>query len=244
MALGWIRTVVVAAVVAASVAIAPSALGADQAARTVSFAGYEWTVKSGPTPMGPGPNVFSDSSSNVRVDRQGRLHLSITQQGSTWTSAEVINRNSLGYGTYTWNILGNVNKLTPEAVLGLFTWSDDPAYANREIDLEFSKWGDPALRKTAWYTIQTGTYPSPIQENFQLRNARTSEHSFTWMPGRVDFRSSAGGRTHTWSYSGPEVPVPGDETPRMNLWLYQGAAPSDGKLNIVVTDFRFAPLPG
>ena len=30
----------------------------------------------------------------------------------------------------------------PNVVLGLFTWSDDPAYDNREIDIEFSRWNN------------------------------------------------------------------------------------------------------
>ena len=132
--------------------------------------------------------------------------------------------------------------MAPEAVLGLFTWSDDPSYANREIDVEFSKWGVAKTRKTGWYAIQTGTFPTPLSRNFALRRATTSTHTFTWTPGIVKFTSSAAGRTIRWSSSGPDVPVPGDETPRVNLWLYQGTAPGAGSTSVIIRDFQFAPM--
>ena len=34
-------------------------------AKTVSFAGYSWAVKSGADLLGPGPNLFSDSAQNA-----------------------------------------------------------------------------------------------------------------------------------------------------------------------------------
>ncbi len=50
------------------------------AAETITWSGYEWTVRSsrGAT-QGPGPNIFSDSRDNVFVDAKGDLHLRITQ---------------------------------------------------------------------------------------------------------------------------------------------------------------------
>ena len=39
----------------------------------------------------------------------------------------------------------------------------------------------------------------------------------------------AGTLLHRWSYAGSDVPIPGGETPRMNLWLYRGSAPTDGQ---------------
>jgi hypothetical protein len=43
-------------------------------------------------------------------------------------------------------------------------------------------------------------------------------------------------------YRGSDVPKPGDERVRLNLWLYGGNAPSNGQpVEIVVEAFAFAP---
>ncbi len=205
----------------------------------MDFAGHSWTVKASTGAVGPGPNVFSDSAANVRTDPQGRLHLSIVARAGMWTCAEVINRRSLGYGTYRWTIDGDLTTLDPAAVLGMFTWSDDPAHAHRELDVEFSRWGNAAALRTGWHTIQTGQSPSPLSNNFQMRSASSSTHSIAWSAGRVGFRSSAGGRTHRWTRAAGRVPVPGDESARINLWLFQGRAPEAASVDVVVRDFSF-----
>ena len=70
----------------------------------------------------------------------------------------------------------------------------------------------------------------------------SSTHAFTWKSSSVDFTSSAG--PGTWTYAGPDVPQPGGENARMNLWLFRGQAPSNGQsIEIVITDFTFTPLP-
>jgi hypothetical protein len=64
--------------------------------RTIQFSGALWYVKSHSTPVGPGPNYFSDSPCNVWVDAQGRLHLKITREEGRWLCAEVIHAYSAG----------------------------------------------------------------------------------------------------------------------------------------------------
>lgn len=65
------------------------------------------------------------------------------------------------------------------------------------------------------------------------------------MPGEVRFESrTAGGQLiHAWTYTGSDVPVPGGEDPRMNLWLFQGRAPQNGQAaEVIVERFEyFAP---
>jgi hypothetical protein len=222
--------------------MSPSAQAGTQEPRVLSFSGYYWSVKASTGLVGPGPNQFSDDPANVSLDGQGRLRLAIVNRSGVWTSAEIINQTRLGYGTYTWTLDGDVTQLAPQAVLGMFTWSDDPSYANREIDIEFSKWGNPSAKKTGWYAIQTGVFPTPLSSNFAVRKATSSVHTFTWRPGSVQFQSTAGGRTYRWSHTGGDVAIPGDETPRINLWLYEGKAPSAGVLSVVVRGFSFRPL--
>lgn len=46
----------------------------------------------------------------------------------------------------------------------------------------------------------------------------------------------------THLYRGTDVPKPGDERVRLNLWLFNGAAPMNGQpVEIVVESFAFAP---
>lgn len=231
-------------IVVAAAAIGVLGAGASQAlARTVTFSGQTWTVKSSPTAVvGPGPNFFSDSAGNVWVDTQGRLHLRIVKSGGRWQSAEVIGTRSLGLGTYTWTFDSRVDALPPSVVLGLFTWSNYEGYANREMDVEFSRWGNPFATTNAQFAVQPFDLAGHLMR-FLAAPAATSTHSFRWAPGSVAFTSSTGS-VPSWTYTGADVPPPGDETPRMNLWLYQGAPPANGKaVEVVIRSFTFTPLP-
>lgn len=216
-------------------------------ARLLYFAGYEWRVKASDGPVGPGPNVFSDSIDNVWVDTDGRLHLKIKRQGNTYHCAEIILTKSLGYGTYIFNVASPVSDFDPNVILGLFLWSDDPAYHYREMDIEFSRWGDPQ-NLGGQFVIQPWDTAGNL-ERFAVPPGSTSSHGFTWMPDAVDFASVCGldywttgpnQLIHSWSYTGADIPPPGDESVRMNLWLMWGYAPIDGEeVEVVVSDFHF-----
>jgi hypothetical protein len=102
--------------------------------RFIHFSSYDWWVKTGSGLLGPGPNYFSDGTNNVWLDTNGFLHLRITQASNQWQCAEIISARTFGYGSYRFELDSIVDNLDPNIVLGLFTWSDDPAYADREID--------------------------------------------------------------------------------------------------------------
>lgn len=217
---------------------------APPSASVLEFSGYTWTVKDHNRKIGPGPNFFSKA--NVSVDSAGRLHLSIQKSRNKWTVAEVINHASLGYGTYTWTI-GSAPVLDPNVVLGLFTWNDDPAYHHREIDIEYARWGNASDPNNAQYVVQpwdTAGNEHRWQES-SLQGGST--HAFTWRPDRVEFVSRAADGTilHAWTYDGPDVPVPGGENPRINLWLFGGQAPTDGQpVEVIVDSFTHTALAG
>lgn len=208
--------------------------------RTIEFSGYTWQVKSSAGAVGPGPNVFSDSTSGVWVDGSGRLHLKITYSKGRWRCAEVINTQSLGLGRYTFELDSRVDGLDPNVVLGLFTWSDDPAYANRELDIEFSRWGNAADPTNGQYVVQPYDGAGHLLRVTQAAVA-SSTHSFDWEPGSVAFAGSAAAPS-AWTYAGADVPPPGSEHARMNLWLFRGAPPTDGRaVEVVVKRFSFTP---
>ena len=229
-----------------------SALVSTESVRTIRFSGYDWMVKSSPGRVGPGPNYFSGSSNNVWVDLQGRLHMRITFSNGRWYCAEVGTRRSLGYGAYRFYLDSPVDNLDPNAVLGLFTWSDDPAYNNREIDIEFSRWGDATNTNNAQYVVQPWDLPQHLLRFPVPSGMSATTHSFTWSSNRVYFRSLKGHyRTppsnsyilRQWTFTGSGVPKAGGENARIKLWLMNGDAPTEGKtLEVIIKKFEFVPM--
>jgi hypothetical protein len=208
--------------------------------KSVLFDGYTWTVKASSRKIGPGPNLFSPDL--AWVDNNGALHLRIAKVGGRWSVSEVINQASLGYGTYSWSVQADLDRLDRQVVLGLFTWNDDPAYNHRELDVEFARWGNAADPTNGQFVVQPYDTPANLLRITQVPGFATTTHGFTWRPDRVDFFSSAA--PTSWAYSGPDVPRPGGENSRMNLWLFRGVAPSNSQpAEVVITDFTFTPLP-
>jgi hypothetical protein len=184
--------------------------------------------------------VFSDSPENVWVDTSGQLHLRITYRDGRWLAAEVVLDRSLGYGTYQFRLASPTGHLDPNVVLGLFTWSDNPAYNNREIDIEFAKWGGAATQN-AQYVVQPYSRPGNLFSFVQPGDA-SSTHQFTWASKRVTFlsTSAAGATIASYQYGGRDVPRAGDERTHINLWLDGGAPPTDGKeVEVVLSGFSF-----
>ena len=52
----------------------------DNSFKFINWSNYNWQVKSGDM-VGPGPNYFSNDTSNVSVDEQGRLHVTQENRG-------------------------------------------------------------------------------------------------------------------------------------------------------------------
>ena len=218
---------------------------AEWARRRLTFSGYEWLVKGSDTRVGPGPNFYAEGEENVWVDAEGRLHLRIDQQDGLWRCAEVVAVRSLGYGKYTFHLGGGAERISDNAVLGLFTWDNDPAHHNREIDVELSRWGD-AENDNCQFVVQPYETPENIVRFEAALNGAPSSHSFDWRPDRIAFQSVCRGQViRAWTYTGPDIPPCGEEQARINLWLFRGDPPSDGEeMEVVVTAFAFVPAEG
>ncbi|MDV2686421.1 glycoside hydrolase family 16 protein [Alkalihalophilus lindianensis] len=226
--------------------------------RTLNWSGYTWNVKdSSSSKWGPGPNYFSSSNENVWVDNEGRLHLKITKRKGKWYCAEVYNIQTLGYGTYRFFIDGRPDKLDPNITLGLFTYDSISADAatnnNREIDIEFAKWGNSNALNSQ-YVVQPYTKSSNIERFQTSLNGYRSTHTFKWTSSEIKFMSLHGHYStlpsplewyliKEWSYNGEDIPNTNNEKVRLNLWLMGGGAPlNQHEAEIIITKFEFIPM--
>lgn len=208
-------------------------------ARTISWSGHEWDVR--PEGVGgPGPNRWSDSSENVRIEGSD-LVLSIVRDSSgTWTSAEVDNRRHLGYGTYRWVVASDLSALDANEVLGMFTYGGgDPS--NNELDIEASHWGNrswPSGSATVWQNAATGRRQSA---GFAYSDKPPYVNQFTWLPGGIRYlvTDATGATLLDWTTTGG-VPAPSSEVPVINYWRSENVPP-EGPRSMRISSFAWAP---
>jgi hypothetical protein len=205
------------------------------AARNITFSGFSWTVASG-VMDDPAASRFSTETRSVWVDGAGRLHLRLRRVGAVWYSAEIACTRPLGYGTYAIDLDTDVGALDPNVVVGFFTWSDDDAFANREIDVEFSRWGDPAAADAQYAVQPYARRGHLIRFNVPSGKAR-SHFTFSWQPATVVFDGYARGVVDNG------VPPPGNARVHLNIWLAGGHTPIDGReAEVIVEKFAFRPM--
>lgn len=211
------------------------------ATRVIKFSGCDWFVKSGY--WGPGPNYFSDSDSSVWVDGQGRLHLRIRQEGTTWYCAEVYTTQFTRYGEHRFLVDGRIDMLDRNIVLGLFVYSSDAS----EIDIEFSRWGNPNSAKVGSFTVQPWETPGNVERFVCHLDSAKSTHYFNWQPDSITFASMHGHYLeappttnhyiHRWTYRGKDNPSTANQLrTHINYWLNRGDRPLDIRtLEVIIT---------
>lgn len=167
----------------------------------VYFSGYEWDVKIYENAQqGPGPNWFSGLYEDVWVDEKGYLHMSISNRDGRWWASEVVGRDNIGYGTYTWVVQGDLENIPENIVLGLFSWDNNSFQeaANSEVDIEFAKWGDTATNKTLHYSVQPVSFGPVYPERTYAAETPAgsligvSTHSFLWTDTIIIWKSYTG----------------------------------------------------
>jgi hypothetical protein len=223
---------------------------------SVRFSGMDWTVKIyEDNTQGPGPNFFSGDERDIFLDENGYLHLRIVERSGKWMSTEVVADEYTGYGTYRWTIEGYPDAFPANIVLGLFTWDNNTfdEQANSEVDVEFSKWGDPEQETTLQYGVQPINfgpyYPErdykPEYDQGTLDGVST--HEFVWTDTLISWRSYVGEYAEddqligewTFDTSNPPrvknegsrtsqpvvIPEPGETTSaRINFWILTNIA--------------------
>jgi hypothetical protein len=221
------------------------------------FSGRMWDIKQNEFAVGPGPNFFSGFYEDVWVDENGYLHMRIAEHDGKWYASEVVGRDVLGYGTYTWVVQGDLENIPENIVLGLFTWDTDNflTEANSEVDIEFSKWGDPENPNTLHYSVQPVAFEAYYPERTRAMETPdgsligVTTHTFTWTDTLIEWSSYTGDqvaadkRIAYWSFdldnpprqkseggllSEPVViPAPGDATnARINFWILPWVSPA------------------
>jgi hypothetical protein len=201
--------------------------------RIIRFSGFDWyVISSGEARTGPGPNYFSGSDENVRVDDKGRLHLRITYRNGKWYCARVEMKESYGHNKYVFYVSSRPDSLDKQVVWGLYTYNND----REEIDIEFSRWGIDNNQE-AQYVVQPALPGNKARFRMHLEGSYTT-HIIDWKRKRIDFASYHGHRPRPdkdseiiaqWRFTGKDIPPDNNEKLKINLWLFKGTPPSDNQ---------------
>jgi len=226
-----------------AVAIVKGGSSGPSVTQTLTFSGYEWRIRNAPSSRG-GENDYD--ASNAWTDSQGVLHLRIAKRLNDWTCAEVTLTRSLGYGTYSFAVR-DISQLEPAAVFTMFTWDyagRDPSH--REMDIEVSRWGENSADRNAQYVVQPYYVPENAFPFTMAGGALTN--SFRWEPGSISFKTVRGSREgrkepvvaeHIFTSS---VPAPGNESVRINLYIFRNARQALQHENeVVIEKFEYLP---
>jgi hypothetical protein len=217
---------------------------------TIQFSGFEWVIKDSKNRLtGPGKNYFSNSNENVWVDSIGKLHLKITQRNEKWYCSEVRLTESLGYGRYIFYLDSLPQELDKDMVIGLFMYDHlDTGNFHKEIDIEFSKWGEKK-NENSQYVIQ------PYEDKphrFETQLNLPSKHVIDVRKRKIDFRSyydignikdSVAPVIQKWKYKPEKAYRTGDEKVSMNVWLYKATETASLKdVEVIISKFEFIPF--
>ena len=221
-------------------------VGPPQMAPTSSlkFSGYDWSVRTIPNNKGGMDNLFDPE--NAWTDTSGALHMRIKKKSDAWSCAEIYLTRSLGYGTYSVTVRDTSN-MDPAAVFTMYTFEDSAGEQHyREMDLEVSRWGDPANKNNAQYVIQPFYIPGNVIP-FAAPSG-TLTYFLRWESGHATFKtfrgSSAGAGAqlvseHEFTYG---IPEPGKAIPRLIFYVVaSNKYPMQKPSEVVVEKFEYLP---
>lgn len=222
-----------------------------------TWMGYNWNIDPDGTPIGGG--LISSMASNLSVDSNGYLHIKISNNGGTWSGAEMFTQQTLGFGTYQWVLQGtNYYQMDPPIVLGLFPYG--PANGTgtdgtNEIDIEFSNWDGQVGNGNVDFTIyppkrKKGGASSTDQEyHVAPPNSPTTTVRFVWtstavsfyvMSGTVGVNAPPTNVLQSYTYNGSTTTIPQVAIPLgMNFWTYNSLPTNQWE--VIVQSFSYQP---
>lgn len=204
---------------------------------TFTWSGLNWISNDGST-AGGASNICTKN--NVWVDAQNRLHLKIAKSGNAFTCAEIETQSTVGYGSYTFNVASNPIVLANNVVAGMFYYKSDL----NELDIEYSRWGDPDNNNLGEFSVQPGNSPP----QFYINSPNTI-NKFVWSAdGKVSFevRDSSNNILSSWNYTGTHKTAPGGHL-AINLWICTKCGsgltvPADGsEQELILNSVQYIP---
>jgi hypothetical protein len=212
--------------------------------KPLQFSGYDWHVRTIASDRGGLNNPYD--ADNAWTDAGGALHLRMKKRDDRWTCAEVVMNQSLGYGTYI-TVVRDTSHLEPAAVLSLTTFDDWGGEEHfREMDVEMSRWGDPAANANAQFAVQPFYIPGDLKKF--TAPAGTLTYVLRWEPGKATFKTVRG------SSDGPgapvvaehvftsHVPAPGKETFQFLFYVVASELrPLEHENEAVIEKFAYLP---
>lgn len=213
-----------------------------------------WFVKNREL-AGPGPNRFDNQCVTINKDKAGvvtSVEFKITKINKTWCCAEIYTAERFGLGTYTFRVNGSLNKFDKNIVLGMFCYptEDVGQDGTHEIGIEVSNFGGANEKALCYGMYPTRLENSRIERLFDAPKLATTIHHFTRNMDTISFsttsiptRTALPMKLSDWLYTAvPNDPYVQDKKMpvHMNLWLFQGNAPTNGKeVKVTLTDFSF-----
>jgi hypothetical protein len=154
----------------------------------LTFSGYDWVVRTISSDRGGLNNLYDGD--NAWTDARGALHLRIHKKGDKWSCAEIKLTRSLGYGTYL-IVTRDTAHLEPSAVFSMTTFDDWGGAAHyREMDVEWSKWGDASSKNNTQFAIQPFYVPGNVAPF--VAPSGTLSSSLRWESGKATFKMVRG----------------------------------------------------
>jgi hypothetical protein len=192
--------------------------------------------------MGPGPNNWSDSSGSVWIDGTGSLNLRVRKISGKWNCAEVWIPDALGRGTYEFFIKSRTDIIDRNLVNGFFLYHDD----TRELDVEWSKWGNGSNPNNGNFGIQPSTFQYWSQS---IPSGSWQKDRIIWttdgITDTVEFQVEVNSViVQQWVQTIPaaNAPDPSLALAHINNWLFQGRAPANGQAStLTLASFTFTP---
>lgn len=226
------------------------AFSAFSAAQQIIWQGHTWSVtKGGMAGVAPG------SPKNVYLDARGYLHLKITNNGGTWTAAQLFTVDNLPFGTFQWVVEGDIWNMDPVTVLGLFPYGPENGIGvdgSNEIDIEFSQWAN-TCDCNADFTVYPAVfrqYKSTFNRDYTVSNGKNlTTARMEWSSTSVVFTVMSGVQpigtkanvlqtatyTSTNTLNIPQQPLPVG----INLWAYTADPATDQ--SVIIRSFQYQP---
>ena len=206
---------------------------------SINWAGYTWQI----TDYKGG----SFTSDNVWVDTAGKLHMKLIYENGKWEGYNLILNNTVGYGTYKWNIdtdVGALEKANPSLLFSPFLFDSTLSSQNYgEIDIHMSKFGATDDRTNMNWTIRS----AGLTDYEGITGAGVT-HTLQWMPTYLKFTAQGPSQPYKEMNFTNAAQIP-NATGNMQLLLYidelNNAAPPNGastySQEVVLSGFTYTP---